>query len=577
MASVFTDTHERARHGTLAVIGGRVVVEPAGAGGRDPELDWEDGVIVLVDGLPPISRPCPVLYGQSVEAFAPDEESRIELFAELSRDEMAATLSVERHPGGRFRLEDQPANRELVVRRLLVERIPCPPPSPELADVFLHARGIVHGIREDAVSRCLTGAALAEQIAWGTRPVEPEDGELTIASQLGPVQGGGLWSAPAGSVLATRRLPVPGEPGQTVRGEVVPVRDVRTTSLELGANVTESADGKRIVSTIDGFPRVEGGRIEVSPVARLERDLDDRSGDIHSYGSLELYGRIAEGRQLHVRRDLSVTGSVERATVEVGGSAEIQGVVTGSTLLIGGMRSPATQLLSLIDGIPSELGRARALIEQLVGAAAGKGQELTREQAASLVVSRYFADTARALKRASAYAAGQSDALGLECASSLRDSVTVLMAVESGSAPENGLAEAAQTVSLRVQALRASLSEPVRLVACALQATRIELGGDLEITGRGVIGCDLQVLGNVSIEQEGSSLRGGSLTLGGTARIAELGSAGEAVTVVRLGPHARLIAGVVHPGVSIETHGGEPVTFTALERRVDVSGIPLAA
>ncbi|MEO9174302.1 MAG: flagellar assembly protein A [Gaiellales bacterium] len=570
-------THERARNGTLAIVGGRIVVEPAEPGGRDPEIDWEDGVFVLIDGLPPRSRPCPVLYGQSVEALAPDEKPRVELFAELSRDEMAATLSVERHPGGRFRLEDQPANRELVVRRLLVERIPCAPPAGDVADTFLYERGIVHGIRQDAIARCLTGAVLAEQIAWGTRPIEPEDGELTIASQLGPAQGGGLWSVPTGSVLATVRLPVEGVPGWTVRGEIVPVRPARTVDLELGAHVTRSVDNRRIVSAIDGFPRIENGRIEVSSVARLERDLDDRAGDIHAHGSLELHGSVAEGRQLRVRGDLLVTGGVEHAEIEVGGSAEIRGVVSASRLQIGGMRAPAVHLLSLIDGIPAELARAHSLIEQLVGAAAGKGQTLAREQAASLVVSRYFADAARTLKHAAAYAAEQSDALGLECAGSLRDSVTVLMAVESGSAPENGLAEATQTIALRVSALRESLSRPVSLVASVLQASRLELGGDLEIVGRGVVGCELHVLGNVSIEQAGASLRGGSLALGGTALIAELGSVGEAITVVRLGPRARLVAGIVHPGVSIEPHGDEPVSFVSLERHVEISGLPLAA
>ena len=136
-----------ARNGTLAVSGGRVVVEHADAGGRDPELDWEDGVVVLVDGLPPVARPCPILYGQTVEAVTPDEEPRVELFAELSRDRMGATLSVERHPGGRFRLEDQPANRALQLRRLLVERVPCAPPSLEAVDAFLYGRGITHGVR----------------------------------------------------------------------------------------------------------------------------------------------------------------------------------------------------------------------------------------------------------------------------------------------------------------------------------------------------------------------------------------------------------------------------------------------
>jgi uncharacterized protein len=572
-----TDTGDRARDGTLAVSRGRVLVEPADPGGRAPLLDWEDGVAVLIDGLPPVSRPCQVLYGQSVEAWAPDTEPHTELFAELSRDAMAATLSVERHPGGRFRLEDQPPNRELVLRRLLVERVPCPAPDAEQVSAFLACHGIVHGVREDAVLRCLSGVALAEQVAWGTRPVEPEDGELTLAAQLGSVQGGGLWSVPAGTVLAVQRLPVNGEPGCTVQGELVPVREPRTEAIEIGANVLVSGDGTRIVAAIDGFPRVGDGRIDVAPSARLDRDLDDRTGDIQAHGSLELHGGVAEGRQLRVRRDLTVTGSVERAEVEVGGSATILGIVMASKLRVGGLRGPATYLDQLLRAIPGELERATSLIGQLTRAAAAKGQRLAPSQAASLVMTRYFAETARSLKQAAAYAAEQAEMLGPEPATALREAVTLLMAVELGSAPENGLEQAAQAVALRARALREALAEPVRLVVCALQSSTIEVGGDLEITGRGAIGCDLRVLGNLSLEGEGSSLRGGSLSLGGTARVRELGSAGEKLTELRLGPHARVVADVVHPGVVIELADGQLVRFASVETRLDIGFLEAAA
>jgi hypothetical protein len=572
-----TGAGEKARHGTLAVLGGRVLVEPADAGGRAPLLDWEDGIVVQIDGLPPVSRPCNVLYGQSVEAWVPDEEPRTELFAELSRDAMGATLSVERHPGGRFRLEDLPPNRELVLRRLLLERIPCPPPDAERVHAFLAARGIVHGVRDDVVARCLNGVALAEQVAWGTRPVEPEDGELTLSAQLGAVQGGGLWSVPAGTVLAIQRVPVVGEPGYTVLGDLVPVRAPRTSAIEIGENVIVSSDGTRLVSAIDGFPRVGDGRIDVAPAARIDRDLDDRTGDMQAHGSLELHGGVAEGRQLRVRRDLSVTGSIERAQVEVGGSATIHGIVMSSKIRVGGLRGPATYLFQLVQAIPAELARATQLIDQLMAAAAGKGQRLSPAQAASIVMSRYFADTARSLKQAAAYAAEQVEMLGTEPATALREAVTLLMAVEAGSAPPNGLDEAALTVALRVRALREALAEPVRLVACALQSSEIEIGGDLEITGRGAIGCDLRVLGNVSMQAAGSTLRGGSLALGGVARIRELGSTGEKLTEVRLGPHARLIADTVHPGVVIETADGELVRFTSVESNLDIGWLEAAA
>jgi hypothetical protein len=577
MATAFSHTPERGRDGTLAVSGGRVVVEHADAGGRDPELEWEDGIVVLVDGLPPVARPCQILYGQSVEAFAPDDEPRVELFAELSRDLMAATLSVERHPGGRFRLEDQPANRVLSLRRLLVERIPCAPPTPEAIDAFLYARGITHGVREDAIARCLSGAVLAEQVAWGTRPVEPEDGELTFAAQLGTVRGGGLWSVSAGTVLATIRRAQPGTPGCTVCGDDVAVREPVAIDLELGEHVTESADGTRLISAIDGFPSVQDDRIDVAPVARLERDLDDRAGDIQGYGSIELTGGIFEGRHVRVRRDLRVSGSIEHARVEVGGSAVIGGIANGSRLQVGGMRTPAAHLLELLDPIPGELTRAHSMAGQLALAARQKGQDLAPAQAATIVVQRYFADAARALKQASSYAVAQADVLGVESGAALRDCVTVVIAIESGAAPANALPETALAVSLRVRALRESLSTPVRLVAGALQASQVELGGDLEITGRGVIGCTMEVRGDVLIEGAGSSLRGGELHVGGVARISELGSTGESPTIVRLAPGASLYAKLVHPGVTVETADGATQTFRAVERDVELGAVERAA
>ena len=43
--------------------------------------------------------------------------------------------------------------------------------------------------------------------------------------------------------------------------------------------------------------------------------------------------------------------------------------------MIGGLRGPgATYLFQLVQGIPGELARATALIDQLIAAAVGKGQ-----------------------------------------------------------------------------------------------------------------------------------------------------------------------------------------------------------
>ncbi len=46
---------------------------------------------------------------------------------------------------------------------------------------------------------------------------------------------------------------------------------------------------------------------------------------------------------------------------------------------------------------------------------------------------------------------------------------------------------------------------------------------------------------------------------------------------MRLGPHARLIADTVHPGVVIETCEGELVRFASVETNLDIGWLAAAA
>ncbi len=96
----------------------------------------------------------------------PDDRPRLEVRVEVTPDELLATMTVERVPGARYRLEDQPPNTSVTLRRLVAERIPCPEPS--LDDLYgaLADHGVVWGVLEDAVERLLHGG-VNEPVARG--------------------------------------------------------------------------------------------------------------------------------------------------------------------------------------------------------------------------------------------------------------------------------------------------------------------------------------------------------------------------------------------------------------------------
>src|SRR5262249_32276457 len=163
-----------------------------------------------------------------------------------------------------------------------------------------------HGVKRDALERLAGGRAADEVVAEGTRPEEPRDGEVRLVGQPSAALDGGLWSVPAGTVVAQVRHARNGFDGTDVRGVRVPVRAPRAAGPGGGDGV--AVGGEPLVAACDGVAAVRDGRLVVEPLHVFEGDIDIRLGDVTVAGSLDLRGGIAEGRRLHVRGRLEVHG-----------------------------------------------------------------------------------------------------------------------------------------------------------------------------------------------------------------------------------------------------------------------------
>ena len=97
-------------------------------------------MIVLVDGLPPPSARTGASASRS-RLDAPDDP-RVETTVAVAADAMEARLTLQRNPGARYRLADQLPNRAVTLRRLVLERIACPPPSRLAVDAAIAGAGI---------------------------------------------------------------------------------------------------------------------------------------------------------------------------------------------------------------------------------------------------------------------------------------------------------------------------------------------------------------------------------------------------------------------------------------------------
>lgn len=220
-------------------------------------------------------------------------------------------------------------------------------PAMSAADVrsALAAGRIVHGLDEaaiDALGQKLADAAFAGEalVARGTPPVAGEDGRIEglfpPGTQAGmPREDGSidyrerlfLIGVSAGVELGRIVPPTSGTPGTDVTGGAVPPKPGKPTTIRTGAGT--KVQGAIVLATRDGVLLRNARTLDVVPVFAHGGDVDYRSGNLHTDGSLAVQGDVREGFVATASGDVQVQGAVTDGTVHAGGSVEIGSGVIG--------------------------------------------------------------------------------------------------------------------------------------------------------------------------------------------------------------------------------------------------------
>lgn len=226
--------------------------------------------------------------------------------------------------------------------------------SPGDLHATLRLAGVVHGIDVDASRRL--AARLADPnatadavVATGTPPVPGQDGRLDgvlpAAMQVGRTDERGnvdyrerdlLRSVAAGDVVATIVSPTAGTPGRDVCGRAVPARSGRVHRQRFGNGVRR--EGDRLIAAHAGVVIANERLVDVVPLYTHPGDVDYRSGNLHTTGSLLVQGDVSDGFSATADGDVVVAGVVQGGGVAAGGSVHVGRGILGSadTVRAGG-------------------------------------------------------------------------------------------------------------------------------------------------------------------------------------------------------------------------------------------------
>jgi len=228
-----------------------------------------------------------------------------------------------------------------------------PPPTVEALKDFLEQNGVVHGILEENLERLavvLSGSADHDgrhiPVAQGTPPVPGEDariqhrvnldqkvGELLPGDRIDYRERNLVKNVHKDDLLAEKIPPGEGTPGISVTGQEIsapPGKDIKLVPTE---NTIVSPDGVKLRANIDGMllSKVDGN-LYVSDEFVIRGDVDYSVGNVKTVGKVTIEGDVLSGFRVNTRKDVTINGTVEDATIKAGGDVKVRYGMTGKNV-----------------------------------------------------------------------------------------------------------------------------------------------------------------------------------------------------------------------------------------------------
>ncbi len=211
----------------------------------------------------------------------------------------------------------------------------------------LATAGVIAGIdsvARDAFVTLIAGpaAAPATVVARGRAAIAGEDGRVeprfALTKSVGRQHPDGridwherdlLHPVADGALLATIVPPTAGVPGEDVRGLALAAKPGRPHTMRFGAGAV--VEGLEVKAARAGVVLQDSRQIDVVTLYEHRGDVDLRSGNLHSEGSLTVSGEATDGSRIDATGDVVVGGSVQHAVVVAGGSVHVAGgILAGS-------------------------------------------------------------------------------------------------------------------------------------------------------------------------------------------------------------------------------------------------------
>lgn len=217
----------------------------------------------------------------------------------------------------------------------------------------LREEDIVYGIVDDALIRGFLNSKVFREkpfkIAEGKAPVKGRDGTVTFffdtdylkvgaVSETGAIDFKNRGEIPyvnEGTILAEITTAAPGKNGKDIFGRDLLIPEVKQVFLKCEHGTSLSDDGKKVVATANGQPKLSfGNRLHVLSEIVIPGDVSFETGHVDFEGNVIIKGGVQN--DFHVKGANVTADEVFAAHIIAKGDLVVKNGITGATLDVEG-------------------------------------------------------------------------------------------------------------------------------------------------------------------------------------------------------------------------------------------------
>lgn len=227
--------------------------------------------------------------------------------------------------------------------------------SMEELQGVLKENGIVHGIREKAISEIAEGKQNYEEtlIATGTAAKDGRDGYFEYHFNPHPETEpiilpdgsvdynvlGKIELVREGETLVTYHPPIPAVYGKDIRGNDIGAYEGKGLPPLQCKRCSMDEDGCKYYADVEGNVTLNGRILTVTPIYVLDGNLDAATGSLDFHGDVLIQGNVFAGVTVKTTGNITINGHVETANIIAGKDVILKNGMQGSgngTIRAGG-------------------------------------------------------------------------------------------------------------------------------------------------------------------------------------------------------------------------------------------------